>query len=68
MNHPSHPTVGTILRYWCRNCDRSFQAAETAKNLPPCTKGEGHELVPIYVEYNPEDDELRTDADFGEGD
>lgn len=68
MKNQAVPQMGTPLRYWCRNCDRSFGPQEVSLNLPACSKGEQHQLVPIYVEHNPEDEELRTDADFGEGD
>jgi hypothetical protein len=43
-------------------------AKEVCQRLPACINNDEHKLVPIYVEYNPEDDELRSDADFGEGD
>jgi hypothetical protein len=60
--------MGSPLRYWCRNCDQSFSVKDVSESMPACSKGEKHQLVPIYVEQTPEDEELRTAADFGEGD
>lgn len=68
MNIPAQPAIGTTLRYWCGNCDCAFEPKEVSGQMPPCAKGERHKLVPIYVEYNPEDEAVRSDADFGEGD
>jgi hypothetical protein len=60
--------IGAPLKAWCRNCDRSFSLAELSEKLPGCIKGERHQLVPIYVGHNPEDEEMRSDSDYGEGD
>jgi hypothetical protein len=68
MNIPAQPTIGTTLRYWCGNCDQSFGLMEVSEQMPACAKNEWHKLVPIDVEYNPDDEALRSDADFGEGD
>jgi hypothetical protein len=65
-----NPIVADLIpgRYWCPQCDRSFEFLDVFGSLSGCNSNVTHQLVPIYVEPGPEDDDLRMPCDFGEGD
>lgn len=62
------PSRGSPIKYWCPKCNQSFQLAEISQSMQSCSQGDEHQLVPIYVKESNEDEEIRTEADFGEGD
>lgn len=54
--------------YLCQRCEAQFHFDIGLLTCPKCGNTSRHELIPIYVEEDAEEEQMYTRGDFGQGD
>jgi rRNA maturation endonuclease Nob1 len=54
--------------YQCQKCNSRFQPNKDSLVCPQCGNAKAEELVPIYMEEDPEEEQMYSKDDFRGGD
>jgi hypothetical protein len=65
---PGGQKIAETGDYLCQNCETQFHFEAGLLTCPKCGSTARNELIPIYVEENPEEEQMYTRGDFGQGD
>jgi hypothetical protein len=65
---PQDSKVGERGEYLCQRCETKFWFRGEELICPNCRNQDRTELVPFYVESDPQEEQMYNDKEFGQGD
>lgn len=67
---PPGEKIPEAAEYLCKKCETRFYFSELNDELvcPSCGTADQTELVPVYMENDPQEEEMYSEDDWGQGD